>query len=129
MSARTQLVELLTAGLDPDRYAVVGSADVPDTIDVGRIAVRAWQTDIAPGPQMHGLTLNLVIWALSPKQTPGAVDDDLDEALEDVLGVLYPAEQFQWKRAERGVMQNDDYAGWHGYRFDITTYATIEQES
>jgi len=125
VSARTDLVAALTAGL-PATYRVVGAPDVPDQVDVGEYAVRCWQTEVTPGPQLGGLTMPLVLWVLTGKQKPGTVDDVLDVAVLAVLDVLHGLEWVQWTRAERGVMTREDGSGLHGWRFDLTAYGRIE---
>lgn len=127
MSARTDLVAALTAGL-PETYRVVGAPDVPDQVDVGGYAVRCWQTAVEKGPTLGGLTMPLALWVLTGKQEPGAADDALDAALLAVLDVLHPLEWVQWTRAERGVMTRQDGDGFHGWRFELTAYGQITED-
>lgn len=131
MSARTDLVAALAAGL-PDspgrRYRIVGAPDVPEQIDVCAFAIRCWQTTVEPGPALGGLTMPLVLWVLTGRKEPGAADDALDAALLDVLGALHPLEWVRWTRAERGVMDNDNGAAWHGWRLDLTAYGRITED-
>lgn len=131
MSARTQLVDALAAGLgdNPDRrYRIVGAPDVPEQIDPGYIAIRCWQTRVEPGPAFGSVVQPLVLWVLTGRQEPGAADDVLDVALEEVLSVLHPLEWVQWTGAERGVMDNDNGKTYHGWRFDLLAGGYITSE-
>lgn len=128
VSARTRLVATLRDKL-PAEYRVVGAPDVPDLIEPSTFAVRCWQTAVDPGPALAGgLTLPLVMWVLTGRQTPGETDDTLDAALDAVLGVLHPLEWVRWSHAERGVMSNDNGVAWHGWRFDLTAYGQITED-
>ena len=138
MSARTRLVDALTAGLPdvpdaPDgtpghRYRIIGAPDVPDQIDVKTFAVRCWQTQVQRGQTLAGLTLPLVLWVCTGKAEPGAADDALDVALDEVLTVLHRQEWVRWSGAERGMFQNDNGASWHGWRFDLLAAGQITTE-
>lgn len=133
MSARTQLVDALVAGL-PDnperRYRIIGAPDVPSQIDPGTYAIRCWQTRIDPGPAFGSVLQPLVLWVLSGRKEPGGADDDLDVAMPEVLSVLHPLEWVRWTAGERGVMDNDNGTAWHGWRFDLTAggYITTAEE-
>lgn len=137
MSARTRLVDALVAALPdvPDapgtpgrRYRIIGAPDVPDQIDVKTFAIRVWQTRVEPGQAFAGLRLPLVLWVLTGKQEPGAADDALDIAMPEVLTVLHRQKWVQWTGAERGVMENDNGASYHGWRFDLLAAGQIETE-
>lgn len=125
VSYRTHLVDLLTAALDPARYSVVGSATVPGEIPPGKIAVRVWQTEVARGPVVGGrpsVTCSLVVWVCSPHSDPDRVDDDLDDALADVLTPLVGLRGITWGTATRDVFGAGQETGadWHGYKITVT---------
>jgi hypothetical protein len=115
-SARTQLVTALTAALPPT-YRVVGTPDVPDTIDPGTFAVRAWAAKLAPATTTDAVLVDLVVWVLSPRQTPGAADDDLDTACDEVMAALHAMTWTTPATAERAVMEDADGGRWQGWRF------------
>lgn len=122
MSARTDLVTALTDVLDPATYRVVGAPDVPDTIDVGTIAVRVYATTYEPGPTSGSVAISLTVWVVTPVASPGAADDVLDDARDDVHGALYALPWLTSPTAERDVMA-DTFAGW---RFTCQAFGTIE---
>lgn len=122
MSARTDLVAALTAALDPAAYRVVGAPDVPDSIDVGTIAVRVYATTYEPGPTSGSVAITLTVWVVTPVLSPGAADDALDDARDDVHGALYALPWVTAPTAERDVMA-DAFPGW---RFTCQAFGTIE---
>jgi len=128
MSARTDLVAALVAALDPDVYRVQGTPSCPDQIEVDTVAVRAWASKVAPGPVSGAVQVDLVVWALTPAQTPGVADDVLDVAYEDVMGVLYELAWVTAPTADRGVMDDSDGPRWHGWRFEVSAFGRITME-
>jgi hypothetical protein len=121
---RTELADLFTAHL-PDGYRVVGYPSEPDQIDTGSRVVALWQTDLVPGPTLGLVTCHLQVWVLTPHAKPAAADDDLDDALLDVLGVLAAiSSQWVWTTATRDVMADT----WHAYRVDVTTFGRLTGE-
>jgi hypothetical protein len=65
---------------------------------------------------------------LTGRKEPGAADDALDVAMPEVLSVLHRQEWVKWLRAQRGVMDNDNGASWHGWRFDLMAYGQITED-
>lgn len=121
MSARARLVTELTEALPADRYLVAGTWATPDQLEPGRLAVRCWVSELRPGPRFGTLTVDLVLWVLTPATTPTVVDAELDTALLDLMDALHTREWVQWTSATRAVLE--DY--WHGYRFDLTAAALL----
>lgn len=129
MSARADLVEALTAGLDPDMYRVTGSPSCPDLIAPDTFDVRAWAQKYTPGPASGSVQIDLTVWVLTPLAAPGPTDDALDVASNEVLAVLYELRWLNAPTAERGVMDNGDGPRWHGWRFDVIAYGQIQMEA
>jgi hypothetical protein len=128
MSVRTDLVTALRTALPANVYRVVGSIDAPDQIDPEMFAVRAWASKLGPAPQSGASQVDVVVWVLSGKSTPGDVDDHLDVAYDAVLAALYELRWLTAPTAERGVMEDSDGPRWHGWRFDASAFATITLE-
>lgn len=126
MSARTDLVAALVEALPADRYRVVGSPDCPDQVDPGVFAVRAWASKLSPQAQSGAVQIDVTVWVLTGKQTPGDADDALDEASDAVLAALYALTWLTPPTAERGVMADDDGPRWHGWRFEASAFGQIE---
>lgn len=124
MSARTDLVDALTGAL-PDAYVVSGTPMVPDRIEAGTIAVRAYATTYAPGPVAGSVAITLTTWVLTPAVRPGDADDDLDDALADVLGVLWGLDWLTPPTAERDVMAER----WNGWRITTQAFGQVEVSS
>lgn len=82
-------------------------------------ALAVWTADVAPGPaigvRMHSLRVRL----LSPTQDPETVDDELDDDLATLLGILDTLDPITWETAERG-MHADTY---HAYTVTVTVPA------
>lgn len=101
MQARTDLVTILT-GILPTTYTVepyarnVGNiADVTvmlrlDELHQSKYAGGHWDVDAA-------------LLIVGPDPTPGAGDDSLEAALEDVLFALDSADNLLWSTAKRAV--------------------------
>lgn len=123
MSARTDLADELAAAL-PARFVVKARTATPDKVDPGKLAVRVLPATYSNAPQVRGLLVTLTVWVVTGLQDPDRVDDALDAAVDDILAALLPLSWVQFESAERGVM--DDL--FHGYRFTLTTYATITTE-
>ncbi|WP_324650999.1 hypothetical protein [Georgenia sp. H159] len=122
MSARTRLVADLKANL-PAGYRVTGSALMPSGIT--RPTVAVWQQSIQRreefGPTR--VAVGLEVWLLVGPQDPERADDELDDALEDVLAALQPVTWVQWTEASRGVLGD----AFHGYNIQVTAVATISE--
>lgn len=132
MSARTELVALLLAELPAytdnngaaQSYRVAGSTTL-DRLDTRTILL--WQTNLDPfaAAGRDGVKVTLTLRLLTPYADGDAADDDLDDGLLDVLGVLLPVSWVVWTDAERGVFQE-----WHGYKITLTAAGAVtEQEA
>ena len=128
MSIRTDLVNALAAALPPEVYRVTGSPSCPDMIVPETFDVRAWASKYTPGPGSGQLQIDCTVWVLTPLQSPGATDDALDIASDEVMGVLYELPWLSAPTAERGVMDDSDGARWHGWRFEVSAYGQIKLE-
>jgi hypothetical protein len=128
MSTRTDLVAALVAGLDPAVYRVTGSPSCPDMIETGRFDVRAWVSKIAPGIASGSVQLDCTVWVLTASAVPGATDDALDGASDDVMAVLYELPWLTAPTAERGVMDGEEGPRWHGWRFETSAFGQINLE-
>lgn len=122
-SARTVLAEALAEGLpetytDPSgralTYRVTGFQRQLDRVDSRTLMV--WQDRLTPqGIGTDRAAVTLTVWVLTPFDTSPAADDDLDDALLDVLNVLHGRRDFVWTDAERGVLADT----WHGYKLTV----------
>lgn len=110
---RRVLADRLTTELGAE-YRVVGWAKGMDRLD--RRTVMVWTDTLAPtGIGSDRLDLTLAVWVLTPHTTAELADDDLDEALAEVLAALLTLDVFAWTSATRDVW--DD--AWHGYRIEV----------
>lgn len=118
MSARSELVAALRKALPT--WQVTGYPTVPDAVT--RPTVMVWTADLEPATQVNRdrLIVTLTLWVLTGSTNPETADDDLDAALEAVLGVLHPLPWVAWTRAERGVLADT----FHG--FQITATAALK---
>ena len=129
MSTRTDLVDALAGALPPDVYRVTGSPTCPDMIEVGTFDVRAWVGKYSPGVPSGSLQLDCTVWVLTPMTSPGATEDALDVASNEVLAVLYALPWLTPPTAERGVMDDSQGPRWHGWRFDTSAFGQIDLEA
>lgn len=127
MSARRSLLEALAADLDPATFIVSDRAAVPDQIDPDLLGVRAFTNTVVPGPSLGLLTYTLELWVMSPSQDVEAVDDRLDDALDEVLGALLALRSVSFGQAERSRMGSEDGPQYHGYKITLTAYATTNE--
>ena len=120
MSARTQLADALTAAL-PDTYRVMGFNDQLD--GVSRPTVMLWQSSLRRIEQIghDRLQVSVALWVLTGRDNLERADDDLDDALEDVIAALRPLTWVDWTEAERGVLLER----FHGYNLTVTAVAQI----
>lgn len=120
MSIRTDVLAALA--LPPSRFRCLPNATPPDRIEVGKIVVMVYRTALEPAPQ-HGVRVNaLDLWLLTPKESlaPDGADDDLDDALDQVLAAIDAAPQLTWSTAERGVWEDSA----HGYKITLSIPTT-----
>lgn len=126
-SQRRRLIDALRAAVNPTQYRVSDRAAVPDQIDPKTINLRVLTKTVAPAATMMGLAYEMNVWALSPSADPATVDDDLDDALDDLLVTFLGFPFVSFRSAERGVMAAEDGGPqWHGYLFTLTAYGQIE---
>jgi hypothetical protein len=122
---RAAIADALVAGLD-DRYFVAGYPYNPDTITGTTRPVCVWTDSVERGVTFQRVAIAAVVWVLTGRQDDSqATDDELEDALADVLGVLDSATTdgavFVWKKATRGVLEDT----WHGYRVEVSAAGTV----
>lgn len=121
MSIRSDLTKLIAEKLGSG-YQVTGPLGVPDRV-TRRTAVVIVDTISPINVESTGVALAVTVWVLSPKEGPAA-DDDLDEAVVDMIAALKTIPAVQWTRATRGVLADKH----HGYQFELTSAAQITTE-
>ena len=62
--------------------------------------------------QMSLLTDEIELWVFVPTDNVDKIEDDLDDALLEVMEALEQNNAFAWQEAERGVLA-DKFSGWH----------------
>lgn len=82
-------------------------------------AVAVWTDSVTPGPVIGIRTHSLRVRLLSPTQDPETVDDELDENLSILLGIIESLDPITWESAERGV-HADTY---HAYTVTVAVPA------
>jgi hypothetical protein len=122
---RQTIADALVAGLD-ERYAVYGYPRNPDTITGTTRPVCVWLDTIDRGVTFQRVALAAVVWVLTGRtDETDATENELEDALSDVLGVLDDAtaagQVFVWKKATRGVLEDT----WHGYRVEVSAAGTL----
>ncbi|WP_223693787.1 hypothetical protein [Leifsonia poae] len=123
MSVRSELAAALTAGLHKQRYTVI---DVPRTLDElspSRRIVQLYREEIQPNSNAMGnYKEQFVVWVLSPKKDQPAAEDDLEEGLYAVLGILDSLDWLTWTRASRA----NHVTGAQAYKIDLTLFTKKE---
>lgn len=73
-------------------------------------------------PNSHR-TVSYVLTVIEPKITPGALDDDLDDHVVDLLAAIDDLPNFAWTKAERVLFSDSNQA------YDITLEIPIRKEA
>jgi hypothetical protein len=130
VSIRDELAAALADALDPDIYPVEGALRTPTRIDPGKHPVRVWQTTLTRNLTFGTVTVDLVVWVLTGKiADDNATEDDLDDALDDVLGVIHTSNpKWTWTTAERAMFDTPDgQPAWHGYRIAVVSVGKLSK--
>lgn|GEM_PF-2751154 len=125
MNVRQAIAKELTDRL-PDSYIVKGYTYDPDA--AARPTVMLWQSLIERGSRINdrnGLEVTVELWVIVGSEDPAKVDDDLDDALDEVLTAVHDIPFIDWSVAERGVLKER----FHGYRMTARAVATIGTEA
>lgn len=128
-SLRDTVRDALTEGLD-ERYTVYGYPRSPDVVMPADRPVCVWTDSYTRGKTFRTVGVTVVVWVLSSlTDETEAVEDDLEDAASDVLGVLDTAtaagQVFVWTSATRAVLEDT----WHGYRIELSAVGTITPET
>lgn len=122
MSVRTDLATALATALGDD-YRVVGWQHGIDRVP--KRTVMVWVDALTPvGISSDNLKVDLALWVLTPSEDTPTADDDLDDALLDVIEALRPLTAFTWTRAQRGVYEDR----FHGYQLTISAAGRVTPE-
>lgn len=129
MSIRDEVAAALQAGL-PDSFTVSASLSTPTYIQKGTYPVRVWQQSLTRDFTLGAVTVALYVWVLTGKVADDeTTEDDLDAALDEVLGVLHTSDpKWVWTGAERAMMDAPDGSPqWHGYRIGVTSVGKLSK--
>lgn len=99
------------SGLDLTKYKVMGYPGTPTRPTKRTVSV--WPVTITPLPQAPSqYRVELTVVVLSSHQDPTKAEDDLDEALADVLDVLWSAPGVMFESATRTSFKEDTVQAW-----------------
>lgn len=111
-------------GLDPSKYAVGGYPGVPTR--PSKRTVSVWPVELSPLPQAPSqYRAQLTVLVITPLQDPAKADDDLDEALGDVLDVMWATNGVLFDSATRTSFNEDTVQAW-SLGFTVNIIATPE---
>lgn len=112
------------SGLDLSKYVVMGYPGSPSR--PSKRTVSVWPVTLTPLPQAPSqYKVELTVLILSAYQDPAKADDDLDEALADVLDVLWSAPGVMFDTATRTSFNDDTVQAW-SLTFNAVITATEE---
>lgn len=120
MSARTVLAAALTADLPT--FDVIGYPTTPDAVT--RPTVLLWQSSVRrhpSAPDSGVFEVDIELWVLVGTEGVTRVDDALDDALDQVLGVLNARPDFLWESADRQTLADR----YHGYKITAKAVGRI----
>jgi len=120
MSARTNLIRDLDRALSGFNVRGSNAASEP----VSGPTVLVWQDGLRRDDQfgLNSVVVELKVWVLSAFDSPERADEDLDNALEEVLGALQEITWVSWTEAKRAVLAD---ANAPGYMLTVTAVARV----
>lgn len=118
MSARVTVHQELKAGLPG--YRVYPYAVAPDGVE--GVAVSIERATVARGATLGLWSEEINIYLLTSLESPERAEDDLDSALEAVLGLIEKNTMLVFTRAERSSIENH-----HGYIITVTVQTQIQE--
>jgi hypothetical protein len=90
----------------------VGGSELADAPAKGR-TVALWVTSVKSSNRFRlAYDVEFDVWVFVGMDDPRRADDDLDEALQDVLGALASIPGVQWSEATRATLANNQAPGW-----------------
>ena len=95
-----------------------------DGVETNRPVLMLYRNQLAKAPNAQGQYLNtLSLWIVSTLIDPNRAEDDLDEALDAVIGAIDALSWVNWKTAERSTFGD---AQAPAYRIDLTVATNKE---
>lgn len=123
MSVRSQLATALQPLL-PANMRVIYVPRSLDGVETNRPVLMLYRNQLAKAPNAQGQYLNtLSLWIVSTLIDPNRAEDDLDEALDAVIGAIDALSWVNWKTAERSTFGD---AQAPAYRIDLTVATNKE---
>jgi len=110
VSIRSDLADLLADGLPG--YRVIG---YPGALDgVTRRTVALWADRITAMPEAPNghYAVTYTVRVITPYTDPAQADDDLDEAMGDVLALLWDSSAYLLSEARREVVEDTSLHCW-----------------
>ncbi|MFW5473691.1 hypothetical protein ACOCJ5_10305 [Knoellia sp. CPCC 206450] len=115
----SQLEPVMPSTVKVEKYAREVDSPTRHSLLLVRIDDVAPHPSGIPGQRLYSFGLVLI----PRKRATGSGDDELDNALEDVLHAIDEADDIVWTRAERGTYEDSTHPA-----YDVTVQVALTKE-